>query len=169
MKYNSKIHNLKKAEKGIGLVEILIVIAVIAVGFLAIISFLIFSRGVTFQVARNTRATSLAEEDTEAIRAMRDESWSSNIATLTFGTTYYPVISGDKWTLTTTNPGLIDNLYTRTVVVENVGRDANGNIVASGGTNDPKTKKVTSTVSWTEDGRNKQVVLTTYIGDFLGN
>ena len=157
---------VRKKSKGVGLVEILIVLAVVGVGFLAIISFLIFSRGVTFQVARNTEAAALAEEAIEAVRGMRDEGWTANIAPLTSGATYYPVVTADKWTLSTTNPGPLSNLYTRTVVVEDVGRDGNDDIVASGGTPDPNTKKVTATVSWTESTQSKQVVLTTYITNF---
>ena len=157
---------IKKKSKGVGLVEILIVLAVVGVGFLAIISFLIFSRGVTFQVARNTEAVALAEEAMEAVRGMRDEGWTVNIAPLTSGATYYPVVAADKWTLSSTDPGPISNLYTRTVVVEDVGRDGNDDIVASGGTPDPNTKKVTATVSWTESTQSKQVVLTTYITNF---
>jgi Tfp pilus assembly protein PilV len=162
---------LVEKSKGIGLIEILIVIAVLAVGLTGVISFLIFSRGVTFQIARTTEATTLAEEGLEAVRGLRDESWATNIATLDTSTpaTYYPVVSVDKWTLTTTNPGVINNLYTRVVVVEDVGRDGNDDIASSGGANDPKTKKVTSTITWTEAGRNKQVVLTTYITDIFGN
>jgi len=133
------------------------------------ISFLIYSRGVTFQVARTTEATSFAEESIEVVRVLRDENWTTNIAALTSGTTYYPVISTDKWTLTTTNPGVINNLYTRTVVVEDVGRDANHDILSSGGTPDDNTKKVTSTITWTENGRNKQVVLEAYVTNILGN
>ena len=173
-KSKGKRKKLKFIEKirGIGLIEILIVTAVLAVGFLAVISFLIFSRGVTFQIARVTGATSLAKEAIEAVRGMRDEGWNTNIE-LALDTatpaTYYPVIFADKWTLSTTNPGKINNLYTRTVVVEDVGRDGNDNIVASGGSADPNTKKVTATVTWTEAGRNKQATITTYITNFLGN
>ena len=157
-----------KKNKGVGLLEIVIVTAIIGVGFLAIISFLIFSRGITFQVARNTEATSLAEEGIEAVRSLRDESWATNIKFLASGTDYYPVVSGDKWTLGATDPGPIDNLYTRTVTVEAVSRDADADI-AVGGVDDPSTKKVTATVRWQESGSNKEIVLTTYITNFLGN
>ncbi len=78
------------------------------------------------------------------------------------------MVSGDKWVLSTTDPGPIDNLYTRIVIVEAVSRDANDDI-AAGGTEDPSTKKVTATVSWQDAGRSKEVVLTTYITNFLGN
>jgi prepilin-type N-terminal cleavage/methylation domain-containing protein len=159
----------KKNNKGVGLLEILIVVAIIGVGFLAVISFLLFSRGVTFQVARNTVAVNLAEEGIEAVRGLRDESWSTNINSLTSGTDYYPVVSGDKWSLSTTDPGPIENLFTRTLTVEAVSRDAASGDIASGGTSDPNTKKVTAKVAWLESGRNNEVVLTTYITNFLEN
>ncbi len=164
-----------KNTKGIGLVEILIVTAVLGVGLLAVISFLIYSRGVTFQVARTTEATTIAEEGIEVVRSMRDEGWDSNIVPLISGDTYYPSISGvnpdDKWTLITTPQPLIDNLYTRTVVIEDVGRVAGSDDIdpSGGGNPDPNTKKVTSTVTWTENGRNKQVQLVAYITNLLGN
>ena len=160
----------KLQQTGFGLIEILIVGAIIGVGFLAIISFLVFSRGVSFQITRNTEATSLAEEGMEAVRKLRDAGWTANIATQTSGTNYYPVIDGDppNWTLSISNPGLINNLYTRTVVFADVYRDGSDNI-ASSGTLDANTKKLTVTVSWQEDARSKKVVLTTYITNFLNN
>jgi prepilin-type N-terminal cleavage/methylation domain-containing protein len=153
---------------GFSLVEIVIVIAIISVALMSIISFFIFSRGVNFKMARNTEATSLAEEGMEAVRKLRDQSWSENIADLVSGTTYYPVVSGSNWTLNLNNPGLIKGLYTRTVKVENVVRAANSNISTSG-TADPDTKKLTVRVSWVETGNTKEVVLTTYITNFQNN
>ncbi len=157
-----------KQKKGFGLIEILIVSAVIAVAFVGIFSFLLSSRGIIFQVSRSSQATSLAEEGMEAVRSLRDASWTSNIVTLSPGTTYYPVISANKWTLSTTNPGLVKNLYTRTVVLASVNRDANDDI-ASSGTADPNTKKVTVTVNWKENQQTKNVTLTSYVTNFLGN
>jgi len=42
-------------------------------------------------------------------------------------------------------------------------RDSNSNIVESGGTNDPNTKKVTVTVSWEERGRDHKLEIFTYL------
>src|SRR3990172_6570068 len=112
---NFKFRSLKK-EKGVGLIEIIIVGAILAIAFVGIVSFLINSRGITFQNTRNTEATFLAKEAMEAVRSIRDESWATNLATLTSGTIYYPVISGNEWTLATTDPVPINSLYTRTVV-----------------------------------------------------
>ena len=154
-----------KNSRGMGLIEILIVVAILGIGFSAIISFLIFSRGVSHQTIRNTEATSLAEEGVEAVRRMRDQSWSNVSA----AGTYYPVISGGSWTLDGSDPGPINNLYTRTVRFDNVYRnDANDNIAASG-TLDSNSKKLTIRVFWQEGSRNKEVVLTTYITNFLNN
>lgn len=157
--------NILNSKKGFGLIEILIVTAIVSVGLLSIISFLIFSRGVTFKITRNTEAVSLAEESIEAARGIRDDSWAA-ISTLNNSTIYYPVISSGSWTLTTINPGLINNLYTRTVVLSSVSRDGNDDIVSNGGVVDTGTRKITSTVSWTENGKNEQVVLSTYITNF---
>ena len=151
-----------KTKKGMGLIEIIIVSAVLSIGLLSIISFLIFSRGVTFEAGRKTVAVSLAEEGIEAVRSIRDENWSAVSAS----GTYYPVISGNKWILTVTDPGPINNLYTRVVIIEGVSRDANDDISGSGSL-DPDTKKLTSRISWTESGRNKQIELVTYISNFV--
>jgi len=164
----SKFLNRKSTKKGFGLIEIVIVTAVIGIAFVGLVAFLINSAGTTFRVTRNTEASALAEEGIEAARSLRDESWTSRVATLTAGATYYPVISASKWTLTTTNPGLVNNLYTRTVVVENVNRDANDNIAVAG-TADPNTKKVTVVVSWNENQDVQDVTIVTYITNFLGN
>lgn len=165
---NSKL-NLIKESKGIGLIEILIVGAIISIAFVGLVSFLISSRGITFQIARNTEAVALAEEGMEAVRSMRDESWSSNISVLASGTTYYPEISGNKWTLSTIDPGPSNGLYTRTVTFENVNRDSVTDDVASSGTLDPNTKKLTVVVTWAENQVTKDVTLTTYITNFLSN
>lgn len=50
--------------------------------------------------------------------------------------------------------------YSKYFYVENVGRDGNGNIVTSGGTDDPSTQKISSVVSW-QDGR--QIVYPKYV------
>jgi prepilin-type N-terminal cleavage/methylation domain-containing protein len=157
-----------KNSRGMGLIEILIVLAILGIGFLAIISFLIFSRGISHQTVRSTEATSLAEEGVEAVRRLRDQSWSGNIADKAVATNYYLVISGGSWTLSASNPGVINNLYTRTVRFDNVYRDGSNNISSSGNL-DPNTKKLTVRVSWQEGSRNKEVVLTTYITNFLNN
>jgi hypothetical protein len=57
--------------------------------------------------------------------------------------------------------------FNRTITVTDVQRDGANNIVASGGINDPDTKKVTSRVNWNfSPSRNNTVSLSTYLTNF---
>jgi len=158
---NNKIDN-----KGFSLIELLIVGSIISITFVAISTFLLFSRDATLKTKRNTEAIALAEEAIEALRKLRDDSWTSNIATLNVDTTYYPVISGNQWTFSTTNPSP-SSYYTTTIVLHAVTRDANDNISGSG-TTDADTRQVVATVSWNDSGP-KNVDLTAYITNFNDN
>lgn len=145
-------------QKGAGLLEIVIAVSVITVSFFAVIQVSVMAlKGVA---ARNDRARALvyAQEGMEAARNVRDGGWTANIAPLAFGSTYYATVSGGKWILTQTDPGLLESTFTRTVVVDNVSRDVNDNITASSGTNDPDTKKITVTVMWGAPQKNLQLV-----------
>src|SRR3989304_3599190 len=158
------IHN---SEKGVGIVEIIIAIFIISTAFFAILQLSAMTMKASGDRNNKERALQLAQEGIEATRAIRDAGWTTNIAGLSFGSTYYPVNNSAAWALAASNPGLIDGKFTRTAVVSNVSRDINDNIVQSGGTNDPKTKKVTVTVSWGSPTKSAQLI--TYITDILKN
>lgn len=155
------------SQKGFGLIEIIITAAIIVVSFTAFISFILFSRDATLKVQRKTEAVSAAEEAVEIVRKLKDDNWTANIASLTAGTTYYPKLTGSTWSLTTTNPSP-SNYYQTTVVFSSVSRDGSFNIVSSGGTNDPNSKKVVVTTTWNDSG-TKSVNLTSYIGNIKNN
>lgn len=157
-----------KNTKGFGLIEILIVVGIMGIAFVGLVAFLINSSGIIFRVTRNTEAVALAEEGIEGVRSLRDDGWTTNITTLTENATYYPVISANKWTLTNTNPGIVNNLYTRTVVIAGVNRDVNDDIAVAG-TDDPNTKEVTVKVTWKEGQDVQDVTIVTYITNFLAN
>ena len=157
-----------KNTKGFGLIEILIVVGIMGIAFVGLVDFLINSSGIIFRVTRNTEAVALAEEGIEGVRSLRDDGWTTNITTLTENATYYPVISANKWTLTNTNPGTVNNLYTRTVVIAGVNRDVNDDISVAG-TDDPNTKEVTVKVTWKEGQDVQDVTIVTYITNFLAN
>jgi hypothetical protein len=57
-------------------------------------------------------------------------------------------------------------IYTRYFYVNDVGRDANGNIQSSGGTNDPSTKKVTVVYGWAGGSTSS---FSTYLTRFKDN
>lgn len=152
-------------ERGFGIIEIIVAVAVISVALFTIqqVSFLYLKQNI--ENKKNLKASYYAEEALEAVRSIRDQGWTANIASLTMGANYYPIISSNKWTLTATNPGVIENIYTGQVVIDNVSRDSNDNIVSSGGTDDPNTKKATVTILW----EGKSTILTTYLTNLYNN
>lgn len=150
-----------------GLIEIILVVGVISASFFAIAQLGFMSMKASVDRSEKARALALAQESMEAVRTIRDAGWASNIETLSFGSPYYVATSSNQWILTGTNPGPIANTYTRTTVIDSVSRDINDDIVASGGTDDPGTKKVTTTVTWGSPA--KTVTLVTYITNILKN
>lgn len=149
-----------KKKNGFSIVEI-----ILAVGI-----FVIFAAGITPLVVQSLEGNRLGEEQTvatqyaseglEAARSIKNQSFSNLVNSTGTGI----LQSGGVWTFSgSSNQFGPNNKYTRVLSVSDVARDSNGNIVASGGTNDPLTKKVTSTVSWNATvGRNDSVVLSTY-------
>ncbi len=154
--------------RGLTLGEILIAGAIIAAT--AVTVFAAFS-GVVKYAEQNTalvKAGYLAEEGIEALRMMRDSGWTTNIASLTTGSTYRLAWSGSQFVATTTN-SFIDKQFDRTVVLSSVGRDSNYNIVTSGGTTDTGTRKATVTVSWKNGSATISQSIETYIFNTFSN
>lgn len=77
----------------------------------------------------NLKATYLAEEGYEIIRAVRDTNWNT-IDALTANSTYYLNVSGAAPAITTI-PEIIDTNFRRSFVVRNVYRNNNDDIVSS--------------------------------------
>ncbi len=94
---------------------------------------------------RQSQAALFVEEGAEALRLLRDSSWTSYIAPLTLGTTYQLNWTGSTYQ-TTTSQVLLQTQFVRTFTLAAVNRDSGDNIVSSGGTNDPNTRKVTFSV-----------------------
>ena len=153
--------------RGVGVVEIVVVAGITSLVLVSILQLLVLSTRPVGTGIRETQANFYAEEAIEAVRLLRNTDWSDNIANKTSGTTYYPVLSSNNWTLSTTNPGNVDGIFERTVVLGDVYRDTNDNI-NSVGTLDSKTRKVTATVAWDDHGQAKSVVIETYVTNFLG-
>ena len=81
-----------KSEKGIGIVEILVVSSIIIVALMAILQlFQLEVRAERFR-REELQAYALISESLEAARSVRDEDWSS-IDGLVRGTSYYPQVS----------------------------------------------------------------------------
>ncbi|MBZ9572045.1 prepilin-type N-terminal cleavage/methylation domain-containing protein [Patescibacteria group bacterium] len=152
----------KNNKKGISIIEILIVIAIIVIAFASLLGVATFSLRVSTLIKETNQANVLAQETIEVVRNFRDGTdWNINgLGTLTVENTYHLEKTADippQWNLVLGEETI--NGFVRKVIFSDVQRDANDNIVETGGTNDPNTKKVTATVSW----RDKKVEIVTYL------
>ncbi len=150
-------------KQGFGLVEIVVAIGIISVSLFALLETEIAAIRLLRAEKQNLEAILLAEEELEAVRSLRDESWSASIASVTDGAAYYPVIENGKWKLLSGTSTLINSAYRRSVLFQTALRDVSDQI-SSSGTPDPDTKKVTAFVAW---GTGNSKTLTTYITNFL--
>ncbi len=142
------------------LVEILIVIGLMALIIPTLLVGFISTRDGRAQSGQRFMAVTLQNEAREAIRTVREAGW-TNIQT---NGTYHPVVSGPTWTLAAGAESISG--FSRSLVIADVYRDSNNVIVPSGGTIDPSTKKITTTVSWTQP-KSGSVSTVSYLTRFL--
>lgn len=137
----------KQKSKGVALVELLIVIAIITTAFSYLLGLTAFSFKRAAQQEKYLQAVLLAEEILEGVRAFRDSTdWPSDgLGVVANGTVFRPEYAG-AWGLVL--GGETVNGFERNVVFSQVLRDANDNIVEGFGTPDPNSKKAVVTVSW---------------------
>lgn len=154
----------KNQEKGIGMVEVIVSLAVIAIAFWSFYGLATYSLIVQEQNKAKIEALNLSSEAIEAVRVIRNEDW-SNLSSLTLETRYYPIISENKWVLSDTEPTLINGTYNRWVIMERVYRDGNDDISAAG-MEDIQTRKITVTTEWTHRSKTNQITLVTYLTDY---
>jgi type II secretory pathway pseudopilin PulG len=154
--------------KGISIIEIIVVTFVISVALAALLGSIAFYLKTSIFIEEATKANFLAQEAMEALRNFRDAiAWTNDdpanqydgFGVVAVDTAYYLSKSNDvppKWMLLRGSETI--GIFTREIYFENVQRDTNKDIVASGGTNDPNTKKVTVRVMW----KNQEINLVTY-------
>lgn len=148
-------------DQGFGLIEIIIVTAIITIAIFGFLQAGITSVKLLRNERENLEAHLLAKEAMEAVRSVRDESWTANVAPLANGVIYYPVVENGKWKLTTVSPGLVNGQYDRFVIFDQVFRDGQDRISVSG-TIDTNTRKVTARATTI----SKTIELVTYITNF---
>ncbi|MFY9457916.1 MAG: hypothetical protein WAP23_03240 [Candidatus Spechtbacterales bacterium] len=148
-------------QKGLGMVEIIVVVAVILVGFTSILQLFRLQAQTERTKREELAAYAFLSEALEAVRGVRDQNW-SNLSSLTLGADYYPVISSGAWTLSLADPGPQDG-YVRWIVLNSAQRNAGSDIVSSGGTVDADTFRITAHIEWQSGGATKTKSLTTYL------
>lgn len=153
---------------GFTLIEIVVGVAILVGVFISLGGIANYVVRLSSDANLRIRSAFLAIEGIEAVKAMRNQGWAAYVAPLTSGVDQYLLFSADRW-LATTTPGTIDGIFTRTIRFENASRDGSDDIVMSGGTNDPNTKKVTVTVSWAGHGIQRRDIIATYITNLFNN
>lgn len=159
---------MRNLRQGFGVVEIVVVVAMLGIILASVTQAALITSRLAQRSAREAQAVSLAEEAVEAMRTLRNASWTTYISPLTNGTTYYVTLNGTQWSLSTTDPGAIYGQYNRTVVTSAVYRDS-GNNISSAGTLDPDTRKVVVTVTWVHRGETRNITLETYLTNYHNN
>ena len=157
-----------KNQQGISLIEVVIVTFVATTLLFSISQVVTLAARASTEKKTSLRAAYYLEEGMEALRAMRNESWTSRIGGLTASTTYYFVPTANSWTISASDPGKLDSIFTRTVIAQNVYRDGNDDI-SSPGTLDVDTKKFTVAVSWQSQCGAHTLTLDTYLANLFRN
>jgi len=163
--YKNKKNLSRTAIHGFGLIEIVIGSAIFALSILGISSYYQQALQVSQKTGKFVQAGFLLEEGMEIAKYFRDTSW-TNISGATPGATYYLSWNGSSWATSTTNI-FIDGIFERTLIIDNVNRDSNDDIVSGGGTLDAGTKKATVSVSWNDRGATTTKTISTYLTNFF--
>ena len=163
MSSSFKKHSTDLRASGFGLVEIVVVAGLLAISGVAMMSAYNTILVNSLQSLYSTKAAFLAEEGLEAVRLLRDDGWSSNVAALSSGTTYWPVFSTStgRWQAGT-DPVFIDGLFERSFRLADVYRNGDGDLADTGAL-DSNAKKVTVSVSWRRGQATTTKTITTYL------
>lgn len=131
-----------KYQFGQTLIEILIVIALMALLLPVLSMGLIASREGRPQQIRRAQALQTVQEYHDAMISIRENGWDA----ISINGTYHPTTNGTSWSLSAGS--IEDNGIISQVEIADVIRDENGVIEESRGNIDPSTKYITITSSW---------------------
>lgn len=153
-------------KSGISILEVVLAVAVFAIFAVPAIGVILRGFSTNRLSIEQTIATQFASEGIEAARSIRNQSFSL----LTNSASTGVVRNGSNvWAFSGVNNTFsTPKIYTRSLKVENVNRDASGHIVPTpGGTLDPMTKRITSNVTWNfNPARPESVSLVNYLSDW---
>lgn len=162
----------KRLSKGFSLIEVILAVAIFMLFSTAAVGVVLQGFNLNRLGSEETVANQFAAEGIEAVKSIKNQAY-SNLNAVNPTPRAVRRNASNVWEFNPTdgsNDTLIHNAsdnYVRQVKAESVNRDGSGNIVETGGTLDPDTKKITSTVSWNfNSARPESVILTTYLSDW---
>jgi len=145
-------------------VELVVAIGILTAFVVSIaVSYSLLLR-LAFANVSNIKATLLAEETIEVVRYLKTVNWDANIDPLNTDQDYFiRFVNATNWEITG-EYNLVDGIFERKFVLEEIRRNSSGVIVDSGGSLDPDTNKITVYVSWPKDnGATTTKTMATYI------
>ncbi len=145
-----------KLNNGQSIIELLISLALAVTVMLTAFSVLQFLIRLTSYGPVAQTATFLARQAAYSVTSAADGSWNGIIAQAIPGTRYHIATSTAGFILVLGSATTTVNsiAYTTYFMVEPVARDATTDMpVVSGGVDDPATKKIITTISWTYQGK----------------
>lgn len=148
--------------KGFGIIEIIVALGIFVIIAVTGITTVVGTFSTNRLGSEETRANVYAQEGLNAGRSIRNQGWDTPFLGTDCSAGCGVTSTGGTWQWSGTDNST--DGFTRVIVVSDVQRDGSENIVESGGTDDPNTKKITSTVSWDfTPTRNNVVELVTYV------
>ncbi|MEA1929795.1 MAG: hypothetical protein U9M92_02885 [Patescibacteria group bacterium] len=153
------------AKGGVGMLEALISVAIIAGIILGLVNIFRNLISISNDNIEMLQAESLLNEGVEVVRIWRDAGW-DNVGNLTPGVDYFFNFTGGTWATSTVSQ-LFDDKFNRRVVATEVYRDATDDIVSSGGSLDVGTRLFTVSVAWFDDAATITKSASFYLTDLL--
>jgi hypothetical protein len=154
--------------KGILIVEILIIISIVATALVTFLGIAALSLKISGSIKETTQACAFSQELIEVARSFRDGTvWAANgLGVLNTGSSYpyYPQLdftsNPPKWIMSSGVETI--NGFDRKIIIDKVSRDLstkNIESVYNSSRDDVNTRKITATVSW----KGKEVEIITYL------
>lgn len=158
-----------KLKQGFGLLEVLLGMAILSVSFFVLFGVAQSTLRVSRINGQSLTANFLLEEGIEALRSVRDDGWTANIAPLS-GTRYLSFSTSSSKFTTTTTPEIINSLFYRSFTIDDVYRDTSTkDIMATGGILDENTKKFTINVGWRGGNATTTRSVSTYLTNYFND
>src|SRR5258708_34140300 len=150
--------------RGFSLIEVILAAAIFVTFATGAIVALVSAYNTNRLGSEVTIANQFNAQGLEAVRSIKNQSWSTFATKADTGNTGVDML-GTVWAFNGTSNTLpADTRFSRAMSITSVQRDGSGNVVASGGTNDPNTKKVTATTSWNFSSvRSESAVFSDYL------